>query len=364
MKRLNLARALAASLAVGVGGTANAAIPPAPAAVADAYLLIDNFQIRLGNLAAGVSPTPLPIRSLPAGTDQAIVDLIPPGGVIDVTRIVTTANVAASVDGAADTTANLGAGVGLAVPFSLSVEQGDAGFMPEVTLPGDPTSTFAGSFTSSTGNALLGFDTVPVHNQASIADYGRSGEADANQDLTSDFDFTIAGDPLPFEVTFDATAYLRAALGQDGNATANMSWTATLTDRDTQTVLMAWSPNGINLNGLGLDGPCSLLVFPAIGACNEFSDPFSLNQNGLVRVVSEGEQVFDSEALVDDDTNNIDNAFFEMEMILSSGNYTFGIAHSTDVNASVDRAIPEPGTLALMGLGMMGLGAARRKAKK
>jgi hypothetical protein len=81
------------------------------------------------------------------------------------------------------------------------------------------------------------------------------------------------------------------------------------------------------------------------GTCAEYADAFSMTNNiGLLDV--------GDAALI--------NALgaFEAELTLGAGSYTFTISHNTNADAQV---IPEPGTLALLGAGLVGLGVRRRK---
>ena len=383
MSKSKLVSAVATASALGFSASAFAAVPPAPAAVADSYLLIDEFTLREGGNGAGQSATELPVRSLPIGTilpagtivwDGAMFsplavdttldgtnNVINPFGSLNITSIKTTAEVSASYNGATPSTDDLGlAGVGLGASFNLTETQGpDAGsFVPGTTLDGDPTGTFVGSHSSSTGNAIVGSDTVPVHNQISLDAVGSFGSASGNQNLTTEFNFTV-DDPITFELTFEADAFMRAALGQDGNASTQMAWSASVFERGAgangaDLGILAWSPNG-EAGGLG---SCANGAFAAANgvSCIEYSDPFTLNPVGL-GLNSAGEQLYDP-------ANDpfISGNFFEVELTLDAGEYSFSIAHSTNVNASV--AVPEPMTTALLGIGLVGLGATTRRKRR
>jgi len=344
MVRINkIAAGIGAALTLGYGASAFAAIP-APGAVADAYLVLSNFTLLAGNGAAGKSFTPLPLG---------------PGGAVVLNAIQTNADTLASLGGAP---VSQSTSVGLGVPFSIQSALG--AFVANTTLPIgmlNPT-TYAGSATSSFGNALIPLaqpgsicgagnigDCVPVHNQVNLTNAGATGSAQANQNLITQFTVRVVA-TQSFELSFDADGFLRAALGQDGSANASFSWTASVRRLGAATDILKWSPNGatppnvagfINNGLLFTEGSCVLA-----GTCTEFADAFAMTGN--IGLLSTGDVAVD-ETL----------GAFEAELTLAPGTYTFTISHNT--NADADIAIPEPGTLALLGAGLLGIGARRRK---
>lgn len=320
-----LAVGIATALVLGYGASAFAAIPPV-GAIADAHLNVTSFALRVGNGALGSTGTLLDF------------------GVSDTTK---TVNITSNNSFATTSVALSGFATpppmnfnssALGASFAINSTLG-AGYVPATLLTGNPAGTFAGSSSTSDGNALIGLDTVHVDSQVSLLGGPFVGTSTARQGLNTDFTVRL-GSSVVFELSFNADGFLRAALGQPGvTAQAAFNWVTDITDINGNSIL-SWAPNGA---AGGFSGSCV-----GLGTCTEFADAFSMNRS-----------LATSSAL--DKKNTFLPGAFEMEVTLAAGDYNFSIDHKTSADASTP--MPEPTTLAVLGLGLVGAGVSRRRTR-
>ena len=348
-------------------GSSAFAVLSAPSAIAESLLQVSNFNIRVGD---GV-----------AGSTGALIGTLIPGGTLAIEALpVSSGSASVSINGAGPPTASnpVANPIGTAFDVRNSVGSGtvlglNAGpilwgrtnlnFTPGTTLAASPlTAQYAAGASTSVGSAVedpLG-DLVNVQSIVSLTTGPADGIANSEQTLVTQFTLAVSTSTV-FELAFDALGYFRTGLGQPGIiATAGYTWNANVKSVGTnaglldQQVLWDWSPNNrpANLGG-NLDGNCMTGVdnIALLGTCTEFSlgTDFDMNSSQTLQLLG--------------DVTVSKTGHFESELTIPAGVWQFTINHTSLAKATTPAVVPEPGSLALLGLGMLGMGAVSRRRK-
>lgn len=318
-KKSLMAAAVAATLGLGAVGAARADV------IAQSILDVQGFIITPSNPAV-ISPTTV------AGSNQATVSLT-----FDGVTYTPTYTPAAGVVGFT------GAGV---APVSGQVNTPGSTYTPFTPLTplGSPVASSFGNATADlTGGALGGGANAKTDATLSILGNG-SGSASSTLGVTATFTIVL-GQASSFQFDFNAFPFLRSFVDPLFSAQSGLAFNIDISQGATE--FFDWSPDG-NVGG--------------ITGGTEVFDACSLNS-------SSGQTLAGENSYTDDCSTNLPgsggaaNQFRAITNVLQAGTYQFKISHFSNASALSATAVPEPSSLLLAGLALVGVGfAGRRKA--
>jgi len=344
IKNATLAAAVSALIGLGVAGQAAADV------YAGSRLLVDQFKIFTFDSSA--TPVPMPPVSYTMGSTTT--------GTLDGTIASTFGTVSGNYGG---TPTIIGGGLN---PGVADVGGGrvNANTLGGFTYLGPGAGEYGSSDAAILSSELLGASYTST-GQIAEAELQTATSATANAEIRSSTTYNVVFNvgttsPMNLVMNFLADpslwAHIADATATSANALANMNVSFSLT-RSGGGGLVNWTPNGV-LNA----GDC--IAAGAVGlTCSETADAENLNQNRQVGGLPTSDDRY-SRVLADPLGFSSDVGFQPYGITIngiSAGTWTLTLNSVT--SAQVSR-IPEPGMLALLGIGLAGMGAVQLRRRK
>lgn len=334
IKQSALAAAITAALAMGVAGQAAASV------YAGSSLNLQGLTVVV---TAGGVPSPQPITSFQfTATNTATLN--------GVSAIVGTGgNGLLSANCGGTITSNSCGVAPVLDPGAANVGAPIRG-NNDFTLWGISSNQYSNSDSVIRQAELVNFVPTQIQ-QIAESELQGNGSANSNAEITSNtgftMTFTLAGSG-GLKLDFDADPYLRTAINdllfQNGNAQANINASFSLTSLSGDSI--TWSPQGTTANDCSVDAGLVGVTCTEDAVGGDTQDlnrnlSISTNPNDVAHSLGVGLTSFGINILG-----------------LSSGTYTLGFNALTSNSI---RRVPEPGMLALLGIGLLGMAAAARR---